>query len=493
MSRTTPDPALNTAVAASAEPATRIPIALAEGDGIGPEITAAVRRILEAAGAPLAYEPIVIGERAYLAGCPHGVPDEAWSAIRRCRVLLKGPITTPQGGGYKSVNVTLRKALGLFANVRPCASLPGASGARAGIDLTVIRENEEDLYAGIEHRQTPETVQCLKLVTRAGCERIIRYAFAYARAHNRRKITCMTKDNIMKMTDGLFHRIFDAVAAEHPEIATEHQIIDIGAARLATRPQAYDVIVTMNLYGDILSDIAAEVSGSVGTAGSANIGAQAAMFEAVHGSAPDIAGKGIANPSGLLMAAVQMLVHLGCAREASLIHNAWLRTLEEGIHTADLGASGAVGTQAFADAVAKRLGEEPQSRPPVLYRVDARPALPEVAEPRPEPRTRAGIDVFLHFVGSPEVLAERIRSLAPHPPLTMITNRGVKVWPDGHPETLCTDHWRCRFLAGEREEPSFAELHALVGRLAEAGLEVIKTEGLYRFAGRAGFSAGQGA
>lgn len=472
----------------------RVPIAFAAGDGIGPEIAAAVQRVLAASGAPLDIESVTLGERAYLAGVTTGVPDDAWAAIRRTRALLKGPITTPQGGGYKSVNVTLRKSLGLFANVRPCASHDCVPSTQRGVDLVVVRENEEDLYAGIEHRQTPETYQCLKIVTRAGCERIVRYAFAYARANGRSKVTCMTKDNIMKLTDGLFHRTFDEVAREYPELKTEHQIIDIGAARLATRPQSYDVVVTLNLYGDILSDIAAEVSGSVGMGGSANVGQHAAMFEAVHGSAPDIAGKGCANPSGMLQSAVQLLVHVGLGRHASRIHNAWLRTLEQGVLTADLRTARAASTLEFTDAVIANLGTLPQGRAPVEWADETKPLAVEVRPARAELRERVGMDVFLFHAGSTEALATQLLHVAgPALELTMITNRGVKVWPAGHRETVCTDHWRCRFLARGGASVEFTELHALLGRIATSGGDVLKTEGLFRFDGQPGFSAGQGA
>ena len=282
----------------------KTPITVAHGDGIGPEIMEATLKVLERAGARIAPEVIEIGEKVYLAGHSSGIAPESWASLRRTKVFLKSPITTPQGGGFKSLNVTIRKTLGLYANVRPCVSYaPFVATKHPKMDLVIVRENEEDLYAGIEHRQTDEVFQCLKLITRPGCEKIIRYAFEYARANRRGKVTCMSKDNIMKMTDGLFHKVFDEVRAQYPEIETEHQIIDIGTARLATRPERYDVIVTPNLYGDIISDVAAEMTGSVGLAGSANIGEHVAMFEAIHGSAPDIAGKGIANPSGLLLAA----------------------------------------------------------------------------------------------------------------------------------------------------------------------------------------------
>ena len=298
-------------------------IVVAPGDGIGPEIMQSVLDILKAAGAPLDYAFIELGEAAYQKGHTSGITGEAWGLLRETGCLLKGPITTPQGKGYKSVNVTIRKTLNLFANIRPSKSYsPFVASSHPGINLVIIRENEEDLYAGIEHRQTPEVTQVLKLITYPGCENIVRYAFEYARAYGRKKVTCMTKDNIMKLTDGLFHQVFDEISQEYPEIRSEHQIIDIGAARLAAQPESFDVIVTLNLYGDILSDIAAQLAGSIGFASSANIGRSAAMFEAVHGSAPDIAGKDIANPSGLLVAATQMLVHLGCGSVGETIKNA---------------------------------------------------------------------------------------------------------------------------------------------------------------------------
>ena len=289
-----------------------VKVTIARGDGIGPEIMDATLRVLGAAGAALDMEEIQIGEQVYLKGNSAGIGTEAWESLRRTKLLLKAPITTPQGGGVKSINVTMRKVLGLYANVRPCVSYhPFVHTKHPVMDVVIVRENEEDLYAGIEHQQTDEVIQCLKLISRPGTEKIIRYAFEYARTYGRKKVTCFTKDNIMKMTDGLFHKVFDEVGTEYPEIKKEHYIVDIGAARLANTPEKFDVIVMPNLYGDILSDVAAEITGSVGLAGSANIGGDFAMFEAIHGSAPDIAGKDIANPSGLLLAAVQMLVHIG--------------------------------------------------------------------------------------------------------------------------------------------------------------------------------------
>jgi isocitrate dehydrogenase len=302
-------------------------ITVAKGDGIGPEIMNATLRILKAAGAPLQFDMIEVGEKQYLSGNSSGIPEAAWDSIRKNKVFLKAPITTPQGGGYKSLNVTMRKKLGLYANIRPCVSYhPYVSTKHPVMDLVIIRENEEDLYAGIEHQQTDEVIQCLKLISRPGCERIIRYAFEYALQYGRKKVTCFSKDNIMKQTDGLFHHIFDEIGAEYPNIEKDHWIIDIGAAKLADTPEIFDVIVTLNLYGDVISDIAAQIAGSVGLAGSANIGTHFAMFEAIHGSAPKIAGENIANPSGLIQAAILMLVHLKQNAIAEKIQHAWLKT-----------------------------------------------------------------------------------------------------------------------------------------------------------------------
>jgi isocitrate dehydrogenase len=488
------------AAAASTE---KVPVTVALGDGIGPEIMGATLRILEAAGARIAPQVIEIGEKVYLSGNSAGIAPEAWDSLRRTKVFLKAPITTPSGGGYKSLNVTVRKTLGLYANVRPCVSYaPFVDTPHDKMDVVIVRENEEDLYAGIEHRQTDEVFQCLKLITRPGCEKIIRYAFEYARSHGRRKVTCMVKDNIMKMTDGLFYKVFQEIGAEYPDIAQERFIIDIGSARIATHPERFDVIVTPNLYGDIISDIAAEITGSVGLAGSANIGEHVAMFEAIHGSAPDIAGKGVANPSGLLLGAVMMLVHIRQADIAQKIHNAWLRTIEDGIHTADLKGektSRVVGTDEFAQAVVERLGQLPQHFKAVTYK---NPAQAPAAAPKPlytrKPAAKkemVGVDVFVHEAGcTPDFLAGRLTTLSTGAlKLQMITNRGVKVWPGGFPETFCTDHWRCRFVARDAgANISHKDIITLLANVTEGGVDVIKTENLCTFDGEQGFALGQG-
>ncbi|QJE72242.1 NADP-dependent isocitrate dehydrogenase [Aerophototrophica crusticola] len=476
-----------------------VPVTVAYGDGIGPEIMEASLRVLEAGGAKLDMEVIEIGEKVYKRGHTSGIEPQAWDSLRRTKLFYKAPITTPQGGGYKSLNVTIRKTLGLFANVRPCASLhPFVATKHPTMDVVIVRENEEDLYAGIEHRQTDEVFQCLKLITRPGCERIVRYAFEYARTYGRKKVTCFSKDNIMKLTDGLFHKVFDEVGAEYPDLEKEHWIVDIGAARLADTPEVFDVIVMPNLYGDILSDVAAQITGSVGLAGSANIGEHVSMFEAIHGSAPMIAGQDKANPSGLLLSGVMMLNHVGQAEAATRIHNAWLRTLEDGVHTADIAKGGkteaTVGTRAFAQAVIDRLGEGPRHFKPVAYqgRAGGMP-VPKASPTRKARKEMVGVDMFVQWSGgTPDDLAAILkRGDGKGLSLQMVTNRGVKVWPGYMPETFLVDHWRCRFMATAGSVTGL-QVVDLMSRLVEAGLDVIKTETLCTFDGVAGYSLGQG-
>ncbi len=474
-------------------------ITVAKGDGIGPEIMDATIKVLKAAGAQIEIDEIEVGEKVYLSGNTSGISKEAWSTIRKNKVFLKAPITTPQGGGYKSLNVTTRKMLGLYANVRPCVSLhPFVDTKHPIMDLVIIRENEEDLYAGIEHQQTDEVVQCLKLISRPGCEQIIRYAFEYAKQYNRKKVTCFSKDNIMKQTDGLFHEVFDEIGAEYPDIEKEHWIIDIGAAKMADTPEAFDVIVTLNLYGDVISDIAAQIAGSVGLAGSANIGEECAMFEAIHGSAPRRAGQNVANPSGLLQGAILMLNHIGQNEVAEKIHNAWLKTLEDGVHTYDIYKENVsrqkVGTNQFAEAIIARLGQKPNTLKSISYNNSGAIQLkPYVRKPSTE-KELAGIDVFVHWKGiEVEELGKLVSAIKSNNlEINMITNRGIKVWPDGFKETFCTDHWRCRFKSKDGKKVEKSELLSILSEANQKGLDVIKTENLYTFNGKAGFSLGQG-
>ncbi len=480
----------------------KTPITVAYGDGIGPEIMSACLHIMQAAGAEIEIETVEVGEKVYLSGNTSGIEPRAWESLRRTRVFYKAPLTTPQGTGFKSINVTTRKTLGLYANVRPCVAYhPFVKTKHPGMDIVIIRENEEDLYAGIEHRQTDEVYQCLKLITRPGSEKIIRYAFEYARRNNRKKVTAFTKDNIMKLTDGLFHKVFDEIAAEYPDIQNEHWIVDIGAAKMADTPEAFDVLVLPNLYGDILSDVAAQIAGSVGLAGSANVGEHAAMFEAIHGSAPRRAGQNLANPSGLLLGGVMLLVHIGQTEVAARIHNAWLRTLEDGIHTYDIFrediSKQKVGTKEFGEAVVQRLGQLPQTLKPVSYAAgESIPPGTAAVVRTPARKETVGVDLFVNWNEAgrdPNVLGERMKALeGDRLKLSMISNRGQKVWPDGSAETFCVDHWRCRFLAADGGAITHAQIAALLSRAAAAGLDFIKTENLCTFDGQPGYSLGQG-
>ncbi len=473
------------------------PITVAYGDGIGPEIMNATLHILQEAGAKLDIEVIEIGEAVYNKGIKTGLGEGAFESLRRTKVFLKAPITTPQGGGFKSLNVTTRKAFGLYANVRPCVSYaPYVRTKHPVMDVVIVRENHEDLYAGIEYRQTSQVYQTLKLISRPGSEKIARYAFEYAKANGRKKVTCFTKDNIMKMTDGLFHKVFEEVGEEYPDIEKEHWIVDIGAAKLANTPEKFDVVLLPNLYGDILSDVAAEIAGSVGLAGSANIGEHCAMFEAIHGSAPRRAGQNLANPSGLFLGSIMMLVHIGQIEVAERAHNAWLKTLEDGVHTYDMYdekvSTQKVGTKEFAEAVVARLGQKPEKLKPVEYK-----AAPQVPTARGLAGVRAnkdlvGVDLYLDWVdGSPADLAKKLQDASSALKLQGITNRRETVWPTGQPETFCTDHWRCRYVA-DAEGTSHATVVKLLQEVTGAGLDVIKTEILYNFEGEPGYSGAGG-
>jgi isocitrate dehydrogenase len=481
------------------------PITVARGDGIGPEIMAATLHILKEAGARLDIEEIEIGEKVYLAGNSAGIAPESWDSLRRTKVFLKAPITTPQGGGFSSLNVAVRKTLGLYANIRPCVSYyPFVETKHPVMDVVIVRENEEDTYAGIEYRQTDQVEECLKLISRPGSEKIVRYAFEYAKNFNRKKVTCFIKDNIMKRTDGLFHRVFDEIAKEYPGIEADHWIVDIGSAKLADTPENFDVVVMPNLYGDVLSDVAAQIAGSVGLAGSSNIGEQVAMFEAIHGSAPRRAGQNLANPSGLFLGSILMLVHINQPDIAGLAHNAWLKTIEDGVHTYDMYKEGVskekVGTKEFAEAVVARLGQKPETLKPVEYK--ANEDVSESAKPiytirEPQKKDLVGVDVFLDwwkgsFYGVANQLGEQVEKLSGDGlTLLNIANRGVKVYPGGLPDTFTVDHWRCRFVAeaGEGTAVTHAQLISLLQRFNDAGLDVIKTENLYNFDGAKGYSA----
>jgi isocitrate dehydrogenase len=483
------------------------PITVAHGDGIGPEIMDATLHIIKEAGARIDIDTIEIGEKVYLSGNSAGIAPESWDSLRRTKVFLKAPITTPQGGGFKSLNVTVRKTLGLYANIRPCVSYhPFIKTKHPVMDVVIVRENEEDTYAGIEYRQTDMVELCLKLISRPGCEKIVRYAFEYAVRNNRKKITAFMKDNIMKQTDGLFHRVFDEIAAEYPSIEADHWIVDIGAAKMADTPENFDVIVMPNLYGDILSDVAAQIAGSVGLAGSANIGENISMFEAIHGSAPRRAGQNLANPSGLFLGAIMMLVHINQPDVAERAHNAWLKTVEDGVHTYDIFKDGVskqkVGTKEFAQAVVARLGQKPETLKAVEYKKvpEAEAAAkPPYSVREPQKKELVGVDVFINwwngkFYGAGDEVGREVEPIAGDGlKLVMISNRGTKVYPQGMSDTFCVDHWRCRFMsAGDNPVITPRQVIGLLERFHAAGLDFIKTEHLYNFDGKPGYSLGQG-
>jgi len=486
----------------------KIPVTFAYGDGIGPEIMSSVLTILENAEANLDVEVIEIGEKLYIKGNTSGIDKSAWDSLIRTKVFLKAPITTPQGKGYKSLNVTIRKTFGLFANVRPCISYhPFIDTKFPEIDVVIVRENEEDTYAGIEYRQTQEVFQCIKLISRPGSEKIIRYAFEYAVMNHRKKVSCFVKDNIMKMTDGIFHHLFNEISKEYKEIQADSYIVDFGAAQLATSPEQFDVIVAENLYGDIISDIAAQMTGSVGLAGSMNIGEKCAMFEAVHGSAPQIAGKGIANPSGLLLASVMMLVHIKQLDVASNIHNALLKLIEEGMHTPDIFKENIskkqINTKQFTEEIIKRLGSKPEKLKQVDYAVKktemkdlnkTEKSNYLVLNYKKQIKELIGVDVFIDWnLGSAEALGDMLKQIRTSSlKLLLISNRGVKVWPQGFTETFCTDHWRCRFVSPGNEVIHHKEITELLNKLTESGFEFIKVENLYTFDGVPGFTLIQG-
>lgn len=474
-------------------------ITVARGDGIGPEIMKATLLVLKEAGAILDIHEVEIGEKVYKRGVLTGIEPQTWETIKQTEAFLKAPITTPQGGGFKSLNVTVRTTLGLYANIRPCVSYhPFIATKHPKMNLIIVRENEEDLYAGIEYRQTPDVMVSHKIISRQGSEKIIRYAFEYARHHGRKKVTCFTKDNIMKFSDGLFHKIFDEVAKEYPDLENEHWIVDIGAAKLADDPEMFDVIVLPNLYGDILSDVAAEISGSVGLAPSANIGNLGAMFEAIHGSAPRRAGQNTANPSGLLLASVMMMAYLGEAEIATRIHDAWLCTIEEGIHTNDVfnekTSKQMVGTQEFAAAVVKNLGNKPRQLKSPVYKAGSK-IVPLLTEQKTKiDRKLVGVDLFIYSKENASHVQKKITELNPSPfKLQMITNRGVRIWPEGHLETSCIEQWRCRFIAKDAKHPIKPEdVVQLLDHFLKAGYDVFKTENLYTFDGAFGYTSAEG-
>ena len=491
-------------------------ITIAYGDGIGPELMDSAIKILKASGAKLHFNVIEVGKEVYEKGFNSGLMPSAWEELKNTKIMLKAPITTPQGGGYKSLNVTLRKKLGLYANVRPITSLyPYVNTKHEKMDVAIIRENEEDLYMGIEHKQTGNSQQCLKLITNSGSEKIIRYAFEYAIKNNRQKVTCFSKDNIMKITDGAFHRIFDEVAKEYPNIEADHYIIDIGSARLAAKPEIFDVIVTANLYGDIISDIAAEVAGSVGLAGSANIGDEYAMFEAIHGSAPTIAGQNKANPTGFIQAAIMMLVHIGQIEAANNIRNALFKTIEDGVHTYDIysekTSSKQVGTKEFTDEIISRLGQSPTKLPISNFKeiIEDSNKKPNIyREEVAEDKKLIGFDLFLDWQNEFEDLISLINGVESEKlEIKIITAKGLIMWPvidkqdqNIYPKGQTILRFIGKGITGKAsnqiidQEKSIThdDIIDMLKIISDKKVDFIKYEGLYSFSGEAGYSSAQG-
>lgn len=488
-------------------------IAVAAGDGIGPEIMAATLDLFKAAGVMQRVEfvPVEMGAAVFARGNSRGMTDEAVRIVEDCGVLFKGPMETPKGGGGKSINVTARKLWNAFANLRVFKSLPGVETvySRAGlaIDMAIVRENIEDTYGGVEHRLSADTVQCKRLITAPGCDQVHRFAFQTARKMGLKRVHCGHKANIMKMTDGLFLERFRRAAADFGEIEAADVIVDALCMNLVVRPQTYQMVVLPNLQGDIVSDLCAGLVGGLGFAPSANIGNHMAIFEAVHGTAPDIAGAGIANPTSLVLSGLMMLRHMGLAAEAATIENALLTALERGVRTGDFGdkSKPALNTAAFTSAVIGLLGESPRTVAGAPRPAGESPGFARPPRPTGQQTIRTfgttvtqvvGCDVYVEATATPAVLAETMQRACADTPfrLTLISNRGTQVWPVGSVFTECVDYYRVRFEV--RDGVSAVGLGqsravALMSRIAESqvvcGYELLRT-----FDGVKGYSMAQG-
>ncbi|MEN0073596.1 MAG: NADP-dependent isocitrate dehydrogenase [Paracraurococcus sp.] len=474
---------------------TRTKVTAIPGDGIGPEVMRATQQVLAAAGAELEWEEALAGAGAFRRGIAAGAPQETLDSIARNGVALKGPLETPVGYGEKSANVTLRKVFEMYGNVRPVRELPGIRTpfSGRGIDFVVVRENVEDVYAGIEHMQTPGVAQCLKLITEVGCERIARLAAAVALAEGRRKVTVATKANIMKLTEGMLKRVGEQVLRDYPELQHEHMIVDNCAHQMVIRPEQFDVAVMTNMNGDILSDLAAGLVGGLGVAPSANLGDEVAMFEAVHGSAPQIAGKGVANPTALLLSALMMLRHIGDFATARRIEHALYVTLEEGRDlTGDIAPGGeGVPTMAYVERIIANLGRESALVPQREYRPIALRRWPQITWYRAAAtRELVGVDVFVESERDPRAISITLQAAAEGSAfdLTMIGSRGAQVWPEMGGHTFLVDHFRARFMF--REPPkgdAVAEITDLLNRIGRQH-RWMHLEKLQRFDGADAFS-----
>lgn len=484
----------------SASTADRHRISLIPGDGIGPEVSAAVQTVLDAAGFHADWETVEAGKKVFEAGVASGVTRETIDSLSSTRVALKGPLETPIGFGGKSANVTLRKLFETFGNLRPVCDLPGVitpfSGR--GIDLVVVRENVEDLYAGIEHCQTPDVAQCLKLISVKGCEKIARLAYELAVAEGRHSVHVATKANIMKKTEGLFKRVFEEVGRDYPDITGHHILIDNCAHQLVIRPEQFEIILTTNMNGDIISDLTSGLVGGLGLAASANIGHGIAIFEAVHGSAPDIAGQDKANPTALLLSAVMMLRYLGEFSIADKVEHALYVTLEAGKGlTGDIARGRpAIGTRAFTAAIVSNLGKISPFKIKRAYQpVQVPERMPSIALTHPRERSVTGLDVFVEFDGAADNLGAKLEKAAAPTSFTlkMISNRGTMVYPGSGAATDCVDHWRCRFIVDKPgEDLDHDQVAKLLSQLSQAGLRWMHLEKLNRFDGEDAFTRAQG-
>lgn len=467
------------------------------GDGIGPEVMRATQAVLAAAGARIDWEDAMAGAEAFRNGVGSGAPQDTLDSIAANRVALKGPLETPVGFGEKSANVTLRKVFEMYANIRPVREIPGIRTpfAGRGIDFVVVRENVEDLYAGVEHMQTPGVAQCLKIITEAGCERIVSLAAALAEAEGRRKVTVATKANIMKLTEGMMKRVGEAVLKDHPGLVHEHMIVDNCAHQMVVRPEQFDVCVMTNMNGDILSDLAAGLVGGLGVAPSANIGDEVAMFEAVHGSAPQIAGQGLANPTALLLSAVMMLRHIGDFATARRVEHALYVTLEEGRDlTGDIAAPGqGVGTDAYVARVIANLGRESARVPARDYRPITLRHWPAAPWAKPAgSREVVGVDIFIETVEPPAALGAALAALAEGTPFALqtIASRGAQVWPPQGGTTFLVDQFRARFLLRAPMADAGPAVLDLLGRIG-GPRRWMHVEMLQRFDGVDAFSKAQ--
>ncbi len=473
-------------------------ITVIPGDGIGPEVIAAALKVVEATGVNIEADVQQAGATCFQKGIVTGVPRETIESIEKNKVVLKGPLETPIGHGNKSANVTLRTLFETFGNIRPVREIPGVKTPFTGrnLDIVIVRENVEDLYTGIEYMQTPGVAQALKIISRTGCEKIVELAFEFAVATGRKRVHCATKANIMKLTEGMLQHTFEEIAPLYPDIEAKHILIDNCAHQLAMRPEQFDVIVTTNMNGDILSDLTSGLTGGLGFAPSANIGNEVAIFEAVHGSAPDIAGKNMANPTAIILSAAMMLRHIGEGAAADDIEQAVLVTLASGIRSGDMaGTATPTGTVEFADAIISNLGRESTSRRANDFKAVKLPkSSRDVQVVETKSRLVTGVDVFIESALQPQELGDLLRDLCAGSTvaLKMIGNRGNTVFPvENDRAVTLVDQYRCRFMKMDRNDIlTNAEILSLLTKIGSEHIWM-HVEKLQQFDGVDAFSRSQ--